>query len=100
MTNYIMAVVLLAVSIMFFKSNGNLMIPAVQNKTPQEIEEYKEQYDVKKMCKITGCVMLISSVLIAISGYLKKDFITYGIICIIIIMVVITYNIFRTGIKK
>lgn len=100
MANYIMAVVLLVVSIMFFKSNGDLMIPGIQNKTPQEIAEYKEQYDVLKMCKLTGLVLLFSSILIGISGYLKKQYFTYSVIVIIIIMIIIVYNIFRTGLKK
>lgn len=100
MVYYVMAIVLVGVSILFFTNKGDLVIPGAETMTAEQIEDYKKEYNVNKLTNIGGSGFLVIGILIGISGYINKT--PFIIVSVAISMIVLTVclTLFKKGMKN
>lgn len=97
---YIVAAVLTAVGILFLTNNGDLLVPAIESKSAEEVAKYKEDFNVKKTKTIAGIIFIVSSIIIALAGYINKTYFSCITVAVVAILLAIVYNSFRLVNKK
>jgi preprotein translocase subunit SecG len=101
----VLACIFLVISIFMLFGKGSWMIAGYNTASDKE----KEQYDKKKLCRMTGITLLVVSILLFIMAYLgykvesgimnEKQMLPFAIIFIIVVLATVIIDIFYSNTK-